>query len=418
MRNTATFATLAVAFASVPAFAFADGEESTVVKGGLGFPIGTKSRIHTNFETSAGFDSNPVRQVAAAGVPAPEKSDWKAQFRPMINVDVPGESLNFGFRSMLLIEQFFGTQGSAKTHFGGHLGLNLGLGSEQSVVGFELNDSLSRTPTFFQELGQGLAGDELNLLQWRNKGLANLILRPGGGALEFRLGYGNDLGFYDSAPTSERHMINFEAKLRFLPKTALVFGGDLSFFSSQTRAQFPASPNKGTPLALTLGLQGQITTRMTATARVGYGDSLVWAGDFFSTAALSNVRTFITNLRVGFAFTPSSELSLGYDRTVRPVIVNDAYISDAINARVQWGIMGGRLTLGAYGLLEFRTFASPAAQRIVTGDFRAEYWFFDWLRGVLDYQLINQFADRTVAASATLPNYTRHQVMLGVGFYY
>ena len=69
MRHTATFATLAVAFASVPALAFADGEESTVVKGGLGFPIGTKSRIHTNFETSAGFDSNPVRQVATAGAP-------------------------------------------------------------------------------------------------------------------------------------------------------------------------------------------------------------------------------------------------------------------------------------------------------------------------------------------------------------
>ena len=153
MRHTATFATFAVAFAIVPALACADGEESTVVKGGLGFPIGTKSRIHTNFETSAGFDSNPIRQVGAA---ATEKSDWKAQFRPMINVDIPGESLTFGLQSMLLIEQLFGTQGNATTHFGGHIGLNLGLGSEESVVGFELSDTLSRTPTFFQELGQGI----------------------------------------------------------------------------------------------------------------------------------------------------------------------------------------------------------------------------------------------------------------------
>lgn len=415
MRHTATFATFAVAFAIVPALAFADGEESTVVKGGLGFPIGTKSRIHTNFETSAGFDSNPIRQVGAA---ATEKSDWKAQFRPMINVDIPGESLTFGLQSMLLIEQLFGTQGNATTHFGGHIGLNLGLGSEESVVGFELSDTLSRTPTFFQELGQGIGADELNLVQWRNKGLANLILRPGGGALEFRLGYGNELGFYDSAPSSERHLINFEAKLRFLPKTALVFGGDLSFFSSQTKAQFPASPNKGTPLSLTIGLQGQITTRMTATARVGYGDSLVWTGGFFTGAATTNVRTFITNLRVGYAFAPSSEFSLGYDRTVRPVIVNDAYISDAVNARIMVGIMGGRLTLGAFGMLEFRTFASPASQRIITGDFRVEYWFFDWLRGLVDYQVINQFADQGVAVAGSFPNYTRHQVMLGVGFYY
>ncbi|MFO0725569.1 MAG: hypothetical protein U1E65_17430 [Myxococcota bacterium] len=414
MRHTAFFAAFWVASVSVPALA--DGEDSTVARGGPGFPIGTKSRIHTNFDAATGFDSNPPRLEA---VPANGVADFKAQFRPSINVDVPGESASFGLQSTLMIEQFFGTSGAkSDTRVGGHVGLSLNLGSDTSVVGFELNDTLSRTPTFFNDLGQGLATDEINLVQWRNKGLTNLVLRPGGGALEFRLGYGNDLAFYDRAPTSQRHLINFEAKLRFLPKTALVFGGDFSFFTPQANGGFLTTGKKSTPLSLTIGLQGQITTLLTATARVGYGDSLVWQGDFFGASANTSVRTFIANLHLGYAFTPTSEVDLGYDRTVKPVILNDAYTSDAISARILWGIMGGRLTLGAFGSLEFRTFDARGSQRNVIGDFRAEYWFLDWLRGLVDYQVINQYADSASALALSLPVYTRHQVLLGVGFYY
>lgn len=384
------------------------------VRGARGFPIGEKSKIHTELDLGVGFDSNPPRRVA-------NLSDWKAQFRPGLGVEVPGQSFRLSLRSKVFIEQYFGTTGAAEvsggstTKFGGDVGLDLAAGSDKSVVGLELKDTLARTPTFFSDLGS-VGTDEIRFIQWQNRGAARLVLRPGGGALEFRLGYGNELHLYDDLPKSQRHAAELEAKLKFLPKTAVIFGADLSFFSA-TQPAAGTGTRRSSPYNIQLGLQGQITPRFSTILRAGFGDSLTWDGEFFSTVANSNVRTFIANASLSYAFMPGSSLTLGYDRMIRPVILLDAYTSDALSAKLQLTV-ATRLSFGLYGQFEFRNFAqNDTLARVITGDFRVEYWFFDWLRGGISYQVINQNTDVT-AANTLLEEYTRHQAMAGIGFYY
>lgn len=390
-------AVLAIAF---PASAFA---QATV---GTGFPIGEKSRIHTNLDLAAGYDSNFQR--LPEGQDGGDTSDVKMQIRPGLEVEVPGTSVALSLRTKLFIEHFFD---ASDTKFGGDVGADLRLGSEQSTIGFELKDTLARTPTFFADLG-AVGADEIRFQQWQNRGSARFVLRPGGGALEFRLGYGNELHIYDNLPNSQRHAAEFEAKLKFLPKTALIFAADMSFFDATQERGLDTNP--ATPYNVAVGLQGQITSRFSTLLRVGFGDTLSWEDEHFGTLSDSNIRTLIASANLTYAFMPGSSVSVGYDRAVRPVIVLDTYTSDAVNARVILAV-GERLAFGVYGMFENRSFGGGQGDsRLLAGDARIEYWFFEFLKGGLVYQVIDQESD----GSAQLESFTRHQGLIVAGLHY
>src|SRR5262245_48965461 len=117
---------------------------------GIGFPVGEKSRVHTNLDVGVGYDSNPLRLSTESG----NLPDWKALIRPGLLVNVPGSSLQFDMRTQLTISQFFGTGGKeAETKFGTLIGAKLRAGQRDSVVGFALDETLVRTPTQIDDLG-------------------------------------------------------------------------------------------------------------------------------------------------------------------------------------------------------------------------------------------------------------------------
>jgi hypothetical protein len=405
---------LPLALLFVPALASA---QQSVVRG-RGFPIGEKSRIHTHLDLAVGYDSNPLRATDSAADPV--NSDWKAQIRPGLEVQVPGSTLEFSLRSKLMIEQLFGTNAASDTRFGGDVGADLRAGSSKSVVGLELKDVLARTPTFFADIG-AVGADELRLVQWQNRGRINAVLRPGGGALEFRTGYGNELHIYDGLPDSQRHAIELEAKLKFLPKTAAVFAADLSFFSANN--EFGTSTLKSTPYNVAIGLQGQVTPRLSTLLRVGFGDTLTWSDGFFSGLVdNANIRTIIASANFTYAFMPASSVTLGYDRLIRTIILLNSYTADSFSLLLKLAV-GSRLAFGLGGQIELRNFADspdgaagPSAQ-IFTGDARVEYWFFEFLRGGLLYQIIRQNTD-VGTSSGPIEEFTRHQGLLTVGFMY
>lgn len=388
----------------------------TSVSSGRGFPIGEKSRIHTKLDLSTGFDTNPERRSSTG--PAAATTEFKLRIRPALEISVPGQSAAFNLHGGVLIEHYF--DNAISTLFGGDVGADLRLGSDESVVGLELKDTISRTPTFFDDLGSVGSG-EIAFPQWYNRGKVAAVLRPGGGALEFRLGYGNEMRLFDdedNLPDSQRHAAEFEAKLRFLPKTAAVFAADMSFFSTD----LDATTNRATPYNVSIGIQGQITARLSTLLRVGFGDTLSWTDDFFGTLDdQANKRTVIASANLTYAFMPLSSFSIGYDRVVKPVILLDTYTGDSVSGRLTLGI-GDRLSFGALGQYEHRSYSAGGADvpaDLVLADARVEYWFFEFLRGGLVYQLITQFTDDSTAASgAGVVDYTRHQGLVMVGFYY
>jgi hypothetical protein len=384
-----------------------------------GFPIGDKSRIHTTLDLGAGYDTNPYRNP-----PGQEVGDARAEIYPGLDINVPGHAIHFDLGSKLTIDRYFGVNGAvAQTIFGGNINVAFGAGGNDSPVSFELFNTVTRTPTFFNEVGTA-GSQELKFREWANRGLAMLVFRPGGGALEIRGGYSNNLSFYDNLPQAQQHGMLVEAKLRFLPKTAAIFGGDLSFFSTTNDPSM--STHKSAPYDVYIGLQGQILTRLAANLRVGFQDALTFTDGFFSGVTTADQRTVVGTAQLAYSFYDRGTVTVGYRRRIFSVIILDSYVGDAAQARLTFGI-GPRLNLDVFGEFENRNFAGQGmgdshSAQIVTGDVRMEYFFFDWLSGLLGYQLLHQDSNETTgslpASAIFLEKYTRHLVFLSANFRY
>ncbi len=380
----------------------------------LGFPIGDKSRIHTNMDLGVAFDSNAARASSAT-----EISDWRGLIRPGVEVEVPGSSVQFQLGAYASINQFFqtGNQTAFDTEVGGDGVLSLRVGGPDSHVAFRVHDTLVRTPAYVPRPGS-ISSDEQRLLNWFNQGTAAFIFRPGGGAFELELGYTNQLNFSDDLPDSQQHGGLLEARWKFLPKTAFVFHTDFSVFDAYNE-QGDNRTRKSSPLNVTVGLVGQVTRRLSANVAVGYGDTLTWDGGIFSTEASDNTRTVVGRAEIKYEFRRNVAVTAGYERRTLPVIQLNNYISDMLMMNAMIGI-SDKLTFGALATYEFRSFGLENRDtQILTGDARFDYWFFDFLSAAINYRVQNQRSDGNLAANSPfLEEFTRHQLFFNVGLRY
>lgn len=380
-----------------------------------GFPIGEKSRVHTNLDLSVAYDSNP-RRFDNDNTPADgtDLSDWRALIRPGLLIDVPGNSVKFNLVSHLSISQLLGTgPNNRDTAFGTDIGVGLQLGSDTSIVSFRIDNQLVRTPDYIDTPGS-IAADEFRAAEWNDRGTARLTLRPGGRALEFDLGYMFMYSNYDDdsgLSAYHRHGGLFEARWKFLPKTAFVFHADVSRFIPFDEVGGTTVP--GTPFRLTVGAVGQVTTRLTAELTAGYEDTLADDSEFTK-------RGPIGNAILTYAFNQATSLTLGYRRRIQPVVLLNGYSSDLPFAQFSMGI-AGRVIFKLYGHYEFRSYSDEfdSKVRIAVGDARVEYWFFEWLMGAVNYRMIYQEPTGTLTdPNLLLQDFTRHQVFFLAGFRY
>jgi len=398
---------------------------------GMGFPLGEKSRVHTNLDLGVGFDSNPrrfdsnpaIRSVE--GAPADGKlSDWRTIIRPSLAVDVPGNSVKLGLDAGLSINHFFGVgTNPALTRFGGNVGAELQLGSDNSFLSFKLEDQLVRTAAFLDAPGT-VGADEIRFPEWNNRGTARFTLRPGGRALEVDIGYMNELQIYDGTlPRSQRHGGLLEARWKFLPKTALVFHADVSTFNVWNDENTAFQSSDALPLLITLGLVGQVTTKLTGELTLGYEDTL-------SERSFASSRTVVGNAVVTYQFNDTTSFSVGYRRRARPIVVMNSFFSDAPFAQFKVNV-GGRLVISGLGQYEFRNYAPvvDGGDRLAVGvaiaDARVEYWFFQWLSAAVAYRALFQNPSDEAKAVLGDPNFapylqdfSRHQALLMVGLRY
>ena len=426
-----------------------------------GFPIGEKSRIHTNLDVGVAFDSNPARaggtttvdlSDAAREIAGPDEiGDVKLQVRPELLVDVPGRSFSMSAGAKFSLEQFFGIddKGDSSTKFGGDFRLGLTAGGDDSTFGLEVYNALARTPTFFDgdvigdfesgqtpgdfargtSVPQGGASqfvdgaDTVRHAFWSNRGRLNVVIRPGGGALEFRLGYINAVTIYDGLPDDQSHGIGLEAKLRFLPRTAALFAADFNFYdvtNDEAANPDPTDRAKANPYSVSLGLQGQLTEQLSAIARVGFGDALTWkrGEDFFGEADPDVQRTVIARLLLTWAFDAQKNIWLGYDRAVVSSPLVRSFVTNAIHLGTTIGI-GEKFTFRLAGELDLRDYATERTSAMrLRGDARIEYWFFDYLKASLIYQIGWQDGENAHDGVLAVNDYTKHVAMVVVGFRY
>ncbi len=410
-----------------------------------GFKIGDKSRIHLHIDVGVGYDTNPARAGAvnftgAAGPAVDAKGDVKLAVRPGFEVDVPGRDFSLGLGGQFSLEQYFGVEdgveSQTKPGFDGHVALRAG--ATDSTLGFELKNHALYTPTFLGSAGLSDAFGgigHVGLSESRNaflanRGTANVIIRPGGGALDFRLGYVNAITIYDGLPNDQYHGIALEAKLRFLPKTAALFAANLGFYDvsddEAARVQTEADRQKATPYSVELGLQGQLTEALSVIARIGFADSLNWKGgeDFFGELDEAiNQRSVIANLRLSWAFDEKKNIWLGYQRALRQVIEIRSYFSNSIQLGTNIGV-GDNFDFKLFFELDpARQYARDGmSSRTVRVDARVVYWFFEYLNAGIVYNMAGQFDSEnpplTVGDSVTINDYMKHLAMLVIGFRY
>jgi hypothetical protein len=411
---------LAALAATAPLTAFAQGPllppPGTVLQapGDIGFPIGEKSRIHTLLDLGAGFDSNPDR--VGSSVMGHGGSDWFALIRPGVHAAVPGNDVMVDLLGQLDINQYFGSGSQvAQTNFGTFINGAFRLGSDTSLLNFSLNDQVIRTPSYLDDLGT-VAAEERRYAQWYNRGTAAVTLRPGGGALSFDLGYLNSVIAFDDPlfGTSIQNGGFFDAKLKFLPKTALDFHADFSAYSTNTNNL----PQHSTPYNVWLGLIGQITPHLVANLTAGFTDTLTWDNGFFSGLSGTNRRTISATAELTYSPLEMLAVMLGYRRYAQPIVVLQNYVDDTVYARLALRL-GTRLLLTGFGQFEARSYGGGQSAKLVTTDARLEYYFFNFLSAALNYRVLIQTDAQGMAPNnLLLDNYTRQQALLLVALKY
>lgn len=109
-----------------------------------------------------------------------------------------------------------------------------------------------------------------------NAGL-ELIVIPGGGTLDMRLGYQFFGAFFEQSQgvpfTNYTHEISARNRWKFRPRTALFHDTSLRFIHYPNRDRAINTLHDSTPLRTRIGLNGLVTSRFAFLAAVGYGAS-------------------------------------------------------------------------------------------------------------------------------------------------
>jgi hypothetical protein len=146
---------------------------------------------------------------------------------------------------------------------------------------------------------------------------------------------------------------------RFLPKTSILFNSN---YAAVGYPNVGTGANANAPLGLfnaTLGLSGLVTSRIEVILKAGYAQTILNSGDEMNIPGLQatgNQHTFVGQAQLGYLFSSTAFIRVGYARLLLPSPTVLAYYSDDrpyLNVRA---LLGGRVTLHldfTYDILNF-----------------------------------------------------------------
>lgn len=322
--------------------------------------------LHPGVSAEAGFDSNyaqasdDFRSVDGARLREPSVSTLRLRVTPSLSIGTLGMARNpqngvaalppkftFGGDLALRLNQLwavgseFSPGTSARTFFDGDLGLQADVLPRRpwSVGG---NLTLSRIAQPNND--PGVPGAALG--RTALSGGADLRWRPGGGTLEWSLGYDGTYIRFDDASLGldfVDHGANVKGRWTFFPQTALLYDGRIGFatyLSTQTRLI------DSTPMMSMLGFNGLITPRIGLLAQAG------WKATFYASNGVNGVTDydgligrlegtwFIANEPSEGGVRGFSAAKLGYQRDVASSGIANYYVVDKIYGDVSYAAGG------------------------------------------------------------------------------
>ena len=158
----------------------------------------------------------------------------------------------------------------------------------------------------------------------RNKNVlgAEMVAKPGGGAIEFKLGYNWDIDRYDDATNMDmdQHRMRFLGSWRFYPLSYVFLESTFDMLdypnAEAESGQSLGNYRPATPVRASAGVSGYFTERLAMLLRVGYGNSMLEE----QPAAPDNFEFVVGMLQFTFRFGHGTILHVGAAHDFEPVV--------------------------------------------------------------------------------------------------
>ncbi|WP_437522990.1 hypothetical protein WME79_33015 [Sorangium sp. So ce726] len=376
MKLRETIAAAAVTLTLSPALALAQDQpwlKDRRYTEGIGIRTGDLE-LHPGVAAEFGYDSNffrraeddqaasddvgPVGSLRLRITPSFSLSTLSAQ-RQEVTPDAPPPDVEFRGGISATYEEFFPVSGMEKgkerlgqqRNIGGLLDANVTILPRRPWSGI-IDASLGRT---IAPSDLGITNESFRRVH-ADAG-AELVWTPGGGLLDWRLGYrflGTffELDEFDSL-TNMQHRLRTRGRWRFLPRTALIYDASLGFVNYPNPGSLPSSH----PLRAQLGINGLVTSSFGLLAMAG------WGASFYSSDGQAEVHDFdsvIGQLELKWYLTPNpstdpeaatlalSSLSAGFTRDFQDSLLASYYERNRGYLKLTY-FFGGRFLVIADG---------------------------------------------------------------------
>lgn len=335
---------------------------------GIGIRVGD-FELHPGLAAEFGYDSNffrraedelggPVGALRLRITPSFSISTLSRQRREATDAPPPDVELRAGIAATY--NEFFPVSGPElgqelmkdQRNVGGTADILLALFPGRPWSG-NLFADVTRTIT---PSPQGITGSSFNRLTPRAGG--ELIWTPGGGLLDWRLGYRFGATVFESSDftglTHLEHSIETRGRWRFLPRTALMYDARFGFIDYPSPFAGPIGKTGSHPVRMLLGMNGLITPSFGLMALAG------WGASFYQPTGQEDFDSIIGRAEVKWYLTPNpstdpmaatlalSSLSIGYVRDFFDSYIGTYFGSDRGYVNFSY-FFGGRFLLVAEG---------------------------------------------------------------------
>ena len=276
----------------------------------------------------------------------------------------------------------------------------------------------------------------INVNRNTNRGGLNLRVKPGGGRLEFNLGYTFNFDLIDESDqfaftNKIGHLFKLTAKWRLLPKTAVFLeasehihtyldptGGASAIKDLKTNQLIGNSDSY--PLRLYLGFSGLITPRFSVMLKVGYANAFYDVNDSYNMVVGQGEFTFfispLAKFKGGFEHSFADSFLSNYFVDERAYLGYDHYIINRILLH-----LGGEYRFWQHEGFPSATTTQELNYHLVRVDFGLDYKVFEWFYVGIGYNL--ELRKQTTAAlqqsnGKYYNDFNKHQVYGKIGLSY
>ena len=301
--------------------------------------------------------------------------------------------------------------------------------------GFNIIDQFTRTaqPSLDPDPNVGLDRDD-------NRATGELVYTKPGGLLDWHFGYTFGITYFESAQarslTNDQHTIFTKGRWKFLPRTAFIYDGNVTFI----RYTNATTLSDSTPIRTRVGLNGLFTDRLSLLFLVGWGASFYnnapVGGDFDSVIGQVEARYFLTGSapEAGAAAPSTSSFAVGFTRDFYNYFIGNFYERDrgymSLSAlfsqkfflSLEAGVAAIRYSAiyrapagpGTTAGIASTGFTDTRVDATLFGEYRAK----DWLGFNATAQYLGEYSTTTLALSTPNgrydPRFNRFQLLVGV----